>query len=253
MPGTDIRPRIYFYVDKGRGILPESGVGGYPHKLVMRNLYDVFDDPLDLVSSQSGKGYSQAERMSAWERAIMQAGFDGYYANDPVMTQGHAVLVGPHSPEVVPATPNKQTSGPVQSTDQPRAVKTRREGNELVRKPAKDEELPLIRLQSEVKKVAPSFRFQWGELRVKGDEADAANAALANSGSTFKFSERTEKTLPSSNLKSFTDNLIGENYAGLDGLEVFSRDDGRNVNAADALRDMDKRLDALRMVRSCLL
>jgi hypothetical protein len=39
-----------------------------------------------------------------------------------------------------------------------------------------------------VQEVAPSFKMQYGEYRVKKDEKDAANAALEESGSQFRFS-----------------------------------------------------------------
>lgn len=35
-----IKKRVYFYVDEGHGVVPESGVGSYPHRVNLANLYD---------------------------------------------------------------------------------------------------------------------------------------------------------------------------------------------------------------------
>lgn len=39
-PDPRLKNRIYFYVDQGSGIRPESGVGGYAHEVKLDNIYD---------------------------------------------------------------------------------------------------------------------------------------------------------------------------------------------------------------------
>ena len=63
------RQRIYFYVDKGQGIHPESNVGGAAHEVNLRNIYDFDADPLKLKSGVDWQ---------AFESKVMDAGFDGF-------------------------------------------------------------------------------------------------------------------------------------------------------------------------------
>lgn len=92
---SDIRSRIYFYVDKGQGVRPEAGIGGYPHVITLNNLYDVTKDHLGIV--KNNKGETEADRNSNLERSIKKAGFDGFLFNDPLQAQGYAVLIGKHA------------------------------------------------------------------------------------------------------------------------------------------------------------
>ena len=186
----DIRPRVYFYVDKGRGINPEAGVGGNAHHVQMDNLYDVQQDPLGLVLGTRGM---PGNRINNWERAIVEAGFDGYYQNDPVMPQAYAVLLGKahNNVPVEPASP-RRLDGSTHVNSAPAIVAkiiTRQEGDELVRKPAQSEEIGVIRARAAINNVAPSFRPEYGYWRVKVSESAAADAALAEAGSTFRFGE----------------------------------------------------------------
>ena len=91
---ADIRSRVYFYVDNGKGIRPEAGVGGSPHVIKLNNLYDTSKDPLRVL--KDSKGDSAADRANKWERALKKLGFDGYLVKDPVASQDYAVLVGKH-------------------------------------------------------------------------------------------------------------------------------------------------------------
>jgi hypothetical protein len=95
---SDIKNRLYFYVDKGKGIIPESGVGGVPHVVKLNNLYDVVADPLKIVKENTGG--DSAERATNLERKIKDAGFDGYKFLDPLQKQGYAVLVGKHNIDI---------------------------------------------------------------------------------------------------------------------------------------------------------
>lgn len=92
---ADIRSRIYFYVDNGKGIRPEAGVGGAPHVIQLNNLYNTKTDPLQIL--RNTKGDSQADRASQWERGVREAGFDGYLVKDLSSSQDYAVLIGKHA------------------------------------------------------------------------------------------------------------------------------------------------------------
>jgi hypothetical protein len=94
---SDIRGRVYFYVDNGKGIRPEAGVGGTPHVIQLKNLYDTKEDSLEII--KNAKGNSSAERASNWERNVKRAGFDGYLVKNQAASQDYAVLIGKHSVE----------------------------------------------------------------------------------------------------------------------------------------------------------
>ena len=91
---ADIRSRVYFYVDNGKGIRPEAGVGGSPHVIKLNNLYDTSKDPLRVL--KDSRGDSAADRANKWERSLKKLGFDGYLVKDPIASQDYAVLVGKH-------------------------------------------------------------------------------------------------------------------------------------------------------------
>lgn len=85
---ADIKPRTHFYVDEGKGITREQGVGSVGHTVMLNNLYDTKADKLGLVKGDKSK----------MERAIKDAGFDGYYVpNYRDMGQGVAVVIGEHT------------------------------------------------------------------------------------------------------------------------------------------------------------
>lgn len=87
---ADIRSRIYFYVDEGKGVTPESNVGPQAHDVDLNNLYDVKADPVGYRKAAAGDA-------SKMERLIKQGGFDGYYAPGIFGSQGVAILIGDHS------------------------------------------------------------------------------------------------------------------------------------------------------------
>lgn len=92
---SDLRNRLYFYVNTGSGIRPEAGVGGVPHVIKLNNLYDVTSDPLQIA--KTNRGESSAERANNLERKIMDAGFDGMLVRDSILPQGYAILYGKHN------------------------------------------------------------------------------------------------------------------------------------------------------------
>jgi hypothetical protein len=79
-----IQQRIYFYVNSGRGIKPEEGVGSHAHRTQLDNLYDYINDPLDLRVTNT---------FSEFESAVLDRGFDGVVNHE----FGIAVLLGQRS------------------------------------------------------------------------------------------------------------------------------------------------------------
>jgi hypothetical protein len=77
-----ISNRIYFYVDTGNGIRPESGVGRFAHEVQLNNVYD---PATRLIPPQPNS--------NAFESAVIDAGFDGYIA--PFGRGAAVVLLGP--------------------------------------------------------------------------------------------------------------------------------------------------------------
>jgi hypothetical protein len=74
--------RIYFYVDTGNGIRPESGVGRFAHEVQLNNIYD---PATRLIPPQPNS--------NAFESAVIDAGFDGYIA--PFGRGAAVVMLGP--------------------------------------------------------------------------------------------------------------------------------------------------------------
>jgi len=77
-----ISKRIYFYVDTGKGIRPESGVGRFAHEVRLDNIYD----PASRLIPPQGNA-------NAFESAVIDAGFDGYIA--PFGNGAAVVVLGP--------------------------------------------------------------------------------------------------------------------------------------------------------------
>lgn len=85
-----IKQRIYFYVNNGKGIKPEAGVGSHAHRYELSNLYDFDSDPADLFAKYG-------RDLNGFESAVLDAGYDGYVGDDV------AILLGKRSiqPEYV--------------------------------------------------------------------------------------------------------------------------------------------------------
>jgi len=104
-----IRQRIYFYVDTGKGIKPEEGVGAYAHTAKLNNIYDP-------ASRIIGK---QADE-NAFETAVIDAGFDGYLNR----AFGAVVLLDRRAVPVAPYQGNaEQVKEPVPSKAAPAAAR----------------------------------------------------------------------------------------------------------------------------------
>ena len=218
---ADIRPRVFFYVDAGRGVRPEFGVGPYPHSVQLDNLYDVTADALGIVKSVRG----MADKASALERAVMEAGFDGYIRRDPIDPQHYAVLVGKKHSDVPVVAANPRRADGQQNlqpaTAKPNANATRRDGDMLVRKPEGQEVMEVIRAkQAGINEAAPSFEMSYGEARVLASESQAADAVFESLGGTFRFGEASYSKADFDELGAFnldiSDDLENESLSFLD-------------------------------------
>lgn len=109
-----ISNRIYFYVDTGEGIRPESGVGRFAHEVQLNNVYD---PATRLIPPQPNS--------NAFESAVIDAGFDGYIA--PFGRGAAVVLLGP-----------KHSYVPVQSLEAPAFAKKQEPVAEKTIEPEKD-------------------------------------------------------------------------------------------------------------------
>lgn len=87
----DLQDRIYFYINTGKGIHREPSVGSYGHVAQLDNLYDYTVDPLGLRAGKSPNDF---------ERAVMAAGYDGYFNR----AYGVAIMLGKR---IMPVTPVK--------------------------------------------------------------------------------------------------------------------------------------------------
>jgi len=93
-PDKRLRKRLYFYVNKGTGVRPESGVGGIAHKAILSNIYD---------SDADAKRLKQGRDKRAFESAVLDAGYDGYLARLDGTQPGQVILLGQKTvePEVL--------------------------------------------------------------------------------------------------------------------------------------------------------
>lgn len=214
LPGTDprIKRRVYFYLPVPGGIpAAESGLGGNVYAADLTRIYDP-------DGSVKGSG-------SAFESAVLDAGYRGYMNRE----QGTAVVLGEDVP--VSFLGSAAQFNKVQRLIQ-RAipkVATRTEGAESVRR--MDSTISLD-AKTAAKEAAPSFKLEYGEARVKTEQKDAANAALAGAGSQFQFSR-----------------------ANLDGapLEISIGNATLKIkDAGDAVRTLEAKIKKHEQLLSCL-
>lgn len=99
-----IKHRIYFYMNTGRGISPEVGVGAYAHQANLDNLYDMTADELDLAVGKDANSF---------ESAVIDAGFNGYMSQD----SGIAILLGMRNQAVEYVGTGKQSVGQAGKAD----------------------------------------------------------------------------------------------------------------------------------------
>jgi len=134
-----LRERIYFYVDAGKGVTPEQGVGANGHTVNLNNLYDADKDGFVQLGVDPALRSNDEAWMNAFESAVIDAGFDGYLRD--FGTQRAAVLIGRHSVPVTYVGTGKQT-GAVNASE--------------AQKPARRTDLPLGQMTgAEWKKLEP--------------------------------------------------------------------------------------------------
>jgi hypothetical protein len=158
-----LKNRVYFYIDQGAGIRPESGVGGYAHEARLDNIYD---PQTRLIKPQADA--------NAFESAVINAGFDGYIA--PFGNgQSAVVLLG-----------QKHKAVPVKQIGQPRAAALPAEAAPTTLKKGL-----LTREASQVDTGnIPGSRMRMGTLEIPAGQVEAANAEMARIGSEIRFSKK---------------------------------------------------------------
>ena len=97
-PQSTLKGRVSFYVDEGQGVRPEPGVGAFRHELTLDNVYDGAKNPLGFPSEPN-----------AFEAAVVEAGFDGYYIKEGFGNQGVGVLLGDATRDVEVDIPPRAT------------------------------------------------------------------------------------------------------------------------------------------------
>ena len=160
-----LKNRIYFYVDQGSGIRPESGVGGYAHEVKLDNIYD----------PQTGIVRPQSD-LNGFESAVINAGFDGYIAPFG-NNQAAVVLLGQKHKAVPVKQIGQPASAPLPQAAAPTTLKTSllsREANAI-----------------DVSKI-PGAKMRMGSLEIPVEQADAANAELERIGSDVRFAKKQQ-------------------------------------------------------------
>mgnify|MGYP003646026872 CR=1 FL=1 len=214
-----LKNRIYFYVDQGSGIRPESGVGGYAHEVKLDNIYD----------PQTGTIRPQAD-LNGFESAVINAGFDGYIAPFG-NNQAAVVLLGQKHKAVPVAQIGQPASAAAPQAAAPTTLKKgllSREANAI-----------------DVSKI-PGAKMRMGSLEIPAEQTDAANAELERIGSDARFSAKQsnaatlekELSLPTGvtlSLEDYTDSEVE-----LANLEAVEQNQGAG---SEAMRQLTRAAD----------
>ena len=93
-PDRRIRDRLSFYVNKGTGVRPESGVGGIAHKATLTNVYD---------SDADIKRLKQGRSKREFEQAVINEGYSGYLTRMDGEQPGQVIMLGQQTvkPEIL--------------------------------------------------------------------------------------------------------------------------------------------------------
>lgn len=180
---TRLRNRAYFYVDKGTGINPESGVGGIAQRANLSNVYDSDADPLKLK-----RGADQL----AFESAVLDAGFSGYLARMEGTQSGQVILLGDQSVQAevlgpttripagqrVPALPRQAPRWQAQASGTPEQLQAR-----------------LARMQDNPAWADYEMRIEGNELQVR--KTDGVLEQSGRAGGDTTFSDRARQLLDS--------------------------------------------------------
>lgn len=99
-----VRSRVYVYLDEGNGIRPESGVGYVAHTVDLSdiNLYDAQRDP---------ENFWDHTDPELREKALLDAGYEGYFVSGAFGDQGAAVILGERSHSVKAELLDARTPG----------------------------------------------------------------------------------------------------------------------------------------------
>ena len=162
-PDPRLKNRIYFYVDQGAGVRPESGVGGIAHEVRLNNIYDPKTQRLPVKGN-----------FNAFESAVINGGFDGYIAPFG-NNQAAVVLLGPRHSAVPVRSLGRVAGAPAPTPAEPTTLK----------KGLLSKELAVI----EASRV-PGARVAGGNLEIPVASRDAANAEMERIGSSVRFSEK---------------------------------------------------------------
>ena len=85
-----IKHRVHFYVDEGKGITPESGVGHHEHGVHLHNMYN---------AQTNVHGFDKSDP-NTFESSVVKKGYSGVYYPAAQGDQGAAVLLGKHHDSV---------------------------------------------------------------------------------------------------------------------------------------------------------
>jgi hypothetical protein len=212
-----LKNRVYFYVDEGKGIRPESGIGGIAHSADLTNLYDAKADPLRLWSGD----------VNTIESRILDAGFNGYYIRDAFNKQGAAVVLGNASKGI----PAQQIANPTTGAPAQAAAPTQyRRG--LLSYELNKLDLPAIQA------VAPSANLRAGVFTVDEAELGAARGVLSKQGIALpgKFAQTLAEDMEGQ--APFLEQRAKE--AGYDTVDDWAANDvGAFMKAAEEWRQMN--------------
>ena len=186
-PGVDprIKKRVYFYLTNNNADMPrpEIGLGAHVYRATLGNMFDM--SSATAAEKNRVQSLRKTPDANGFESAILNAGFRGYVNRE----QGTAVVL---NADVPVAYEGMAEGSRMRDRTLERAVAkvtTRTAGQDLVRKPQGNEMMDIVKARPELAKVAPSFRLEFGEARVAQAEADAADRAIAMTGSSFRFGE----------------------------------------------------------------
>ncbi len=181
-----IKERVYFYVNEGKGLTPESGVGGVAHAASIDNLYNIQGDPLKLFKSGDANGS---------ESRVLDAGFDGYYFPNYSSGQGIAIVLGKASRGIaVTATDYDKAAVPVAPA-------------EPYKRALMGAELSKLNMDT-LLAAAPSAKLRMGNLTLDAGDVAAARTELAKQG--INLPDSTPKFSPSRNTEPFYSALSAE-------------------------------------------
>jgi hypothetical protein len=191
------------------------------------NLYDAGKDSLGVIKGVRGQ---PGNKSNNWERAVKEAGFDGYLFIDPAMPQGFAVLLG-----------SKHSAVPVEPYSPP-GYSAPAAAPQPYKRGLSSKELNAIDIGA-VQEAAPSAKLRAGTFQVDESELDAAREVLSGQGISLPAA-----TLPFSNKATDLDQDITLEIP-VEGGKVAKL----TVNAAVYIKQLDARQSALEMVKECML